>query len=246
MFELIGAVIGWIWNGIQAITTAIVYGLVAAWHFLAAFAGDIWSAAKWSYQTILKPIGLFVDKIYKRAVDLYDHYVQPAIDWLKRVTAVARKLYFTLLAPILSTIDGVQKVLKLLELLHVQWAADLDKALAELERKLSLPLQTAIHFVNGIINRVESYVLTAENLFQQVTHLNTLRRDLGAVQNIQWNSLLRNVKTELAKNPWKAATLAPPGHYDSILDAHLAGEANVDGVDVSALVQFFDERTAQT
>lgn len=240
MFELIGAVIGWIWNGIQALTTAIVYGLVAAYHFLAAFAGDIWSAAKWSYQTILKPVGLFVDKIYKRAVDLYDHYVQPAIDWLKRVTAVARKLYFTLLSPILATIDGVQKVLKLLELLHVQWAADLDKALAELERKLSLPMQKTIQFVNGLINRVESYVLTAENLFQRVTHLNTLRRDLGAVQNIQWNSLLRNVKG------LRPSQLKPSDKLASV-DAHLQlmedvfnGNDEKTGIDVEQIYRLLD------
>lgn len=205
MFALIGAVVGWVVSAFQAVTDVIVYGLVAAAHFLFAFGIIIWDGVKFTYANILKPIGLFVDKIYQRAIALYNKYVEPVVKWLDRVTATLRRIYMTVLAPILSTIDGVQRVLKLLELLHVAWAQQLDDELAALERKLSLPLQLAIRFINSITNRIEAYVLTAENLFQRVTHLNTLRRDLGAVQNIQWNSLLRTVAPRRA-----ARVVGPP------------------------------------
>jgi len=194
MFGFIVALAGWIWDAFQAVSDAVVVALVAAYHFLLSFGLAIWDAAKFTYQDILKPVALWLDKVYTRFAELYRKYVQPAIDWLDRVTKTLRKLYFTLLAPIFAVIDGVKKTLALLALLHVQFAQKLETELSDLERKLSLPLQLTIRFLNGLINRVESYVLTTENLFQRVTNLGTLRRDLTAVQNIQWGSLLRNLQ----------------------------------------------------
>jgi hypothetical protein len=244
MFAFLASLVGWIWNAFQAVTDAIVYGLVVAWHLLQAFAGIIWDGAKFTYQNILKPIGVFVDKIYTRAIALYTKYVEPVVKWLDRVTATLRKIYLTVLAPILSTIDGVQRVLKLLELLHVAWAKQLDDELAALEQKLSLPLQLAIRFLNSITNRIESYVLTAENLFQRVTHLNTLRRDLGAVANIQWNSLLRNVAKKGSYQVVGPPAPVTLGDFDEAVDGFGAGADVIAGVDLTVLEQFWDETFA--
>jgi hypothetical protein len=240
MFGFLASLVSWIWDGFQAVSDAVVAGLVAAYHFLSAFAGAIWDAAKFSYQNILKPVGIWLDKMYQRAVLLYDQYVQPVIKWLDRVTAVIRKVYFTVLAPILSVIDGVKRMLALLALLHIQLAQKLEDELTALERKLSLPLQAAIQFLNGIINRVESYVLTAENLFQRVTHLGTLRRDLTAVQNIQWGSLLRNVPRALSAPAPARAPLAPIADADAILQNVVDGDGALVGIDVSAASQEFE------
>lgn len=236
----IGAIISWVVGAFQVVSDAILTALVFAYHFLRAFAGDIWTAAKFSYQNILKPIGVWLDRVYQRAVALYAKFVQPVINWLDRVTATLRRIYMTVLAPILSTIDGLQRVLKLLELLHVAWAQQLDDELTALERKLSLPLQLAIQFINSITNRIESYVLTAENLFQRVTHLNTLRRDIGAVQNIGWNALMRNVAPRLSGWHQTPAKLAPLSDADAHLDSLVNGNGEAVGVDVSAALQEFD------
>lgn len=244
MFGWITSIVSWIWDGFQAISDAVVTGLVIAYHFLSSFASAIWDAAKWSYQNILKPVGEFLDKAYQRFKDLYEQYVVPIQAKLDRIVAGLRKIYNTYVQPLLSTIDGLRKVLELLKLLHVQFAAQLDAELGALEQKIAGPLLLAIQVINRIDSTISQYILTIDNLFQRVTMLNTIRRDLAPLGNIQWNSMLRNTVARGQAGVTPPATLTTMNDQLDLLDNVVAETDDNQTIDLSAADALLDELMA--
>lgn len=236
MWGIITGIASFIWGGIQAGFDAIVVALQWAANALKTGLLGAWSAVRFAWSDIIRPIGQAVDWAYDRLKTLYTAVIQPALAWLKRITAVVRSVYNTLLRPILNTIDHVRQVLQLLELLHVSFAAKLDAELADLERKLSLPLQLVIQVLNGISNRIESYVLTAENLFQRVTHLGSIGRDVQAIQNIHWGQWVSGLTDAQRATPATPGALAPVDDHVALLQSALTDDTVGDGIDIAGAV----------
>jgi hypothetical protein len=244
MLGFLANLVSWIWNGIQAVADAAVIALQWAYRGLRLFSGAIWDASGWFYQNILKPIGQILYRAYDRLRGLYEQFVQPVIDWLGKLSALLRQLYTTFVAPILSIIDGIQRVLQLLETFHIEWAKELDDALQSLEDKLSKPLQLAIQFINGIISRIETYVLTADNLFQRVTHMRTIVRDLNAIGNLHAWQLMNTLSDKQKAGPSGSQPLATADDQAQWLDNVFSGNDQATGLDVESsatlMEQLFD------
>lgn len=236
MWGVIVGVAGWIWGAAQTAIDAIVIALQWAAGALKTAVLGAWQAVRFTWNDIVKPIGRFIDDAFQRVKALYTNIIKPSLDWLKRVTHAIRSVYDSVLRPILNTIDRVRQVLQLLELLHVPFAAKLDAELADLERKLALPLQLVIRALNGLTNRVESYVLTAENLFQRVTHLNTIARDLKAIQNLHWAGWTEGLSTAARAKPPAPAPLAPATDHAATLTSVLNGNFDDAGVDMQPAI----------
>jgi len=195
------SLISLVWTGIQTIADYAIIALTYAFNVLKGFAGAIWSAARFTWSNILKPVGEWLHKAYDHLKAIYDKYGAKVIKWARRITCAVRSVYDAYFRPILTTIDAVRRVLELLSLFHIQWAAQLDKALADLERKITKPILDIIQTVNFWVNRVESFVLTVDNLFVRATHLNTIRRDLAAIGNMHWNHSIATLTEKQKDGP---------------------------------------------
>jgi hypothetical protein len=231
----------WVWNGLQVAADVAITLLQFAYRGLRAFGVAVWDASGWFYKNLLKPVGDFIHRAYDRLRGLYEQFVQPALNWLHDLSNLLRKIYSTFVAPILSLIDGVQRVLQLLELFHIQWAKELDQALQRLEDKLSQPLQLAIRFLNQIVNRVESYVLTADNLFQRVTHLRTFQRDLNAVLNLQSWRLMGTLTDKQKAGPAGAQPLAAADDHLQFMEDVYNGNDQATGIDADGALLLMEQ-----
>ncbi len=244
MFGWILGFFGFIWNGIQAGFDAIVAAL--EWSVGALKGGLLaaWRAVRFAWDDVLKPVGRWLDDAYQRLRQAYTDVIKPGLDWLQRVTDALRRVYATFLQPILSTIEQVRRILKLLELLHVQFAAQLDAALGKLEQKLSLPLQLVISEFNKLTSRVEGYVLTADNLFVRVTQLQSIGRDIQAIRNISWNYVIKGIPPEKKKKPDALPALTPAAAHVDTFDQSLTDDTIGDGIDMAGAVALFDDSLA--
>ncbi len=144
------------------------------------------------------------------------------------MTDALRRIYNQFLRPILSTIEQVRRILKLLELLHIQFAAQLDAELAKLEQKLSLPLQLVISEFNKLTNRVEGYVLTADNLFVRATQLASIGRDIQSIGNISWNHMIDGINGNPKPRDGAPLQSLPAEQFAAIFEASAAGEETDD------------------
>jgi phage-related protein len=234
------AVIGVVWDAIQTVADYAILALTYAWQFLKAFAGDIWTAAKYVYTDILKPVGEFLHRAYDRLKAIYDKVVAPIERWARRITNAVRGVYNAYFRPILSAIDGVRRVLELLTLLHVQWASQLDKALADLEQKISAPVQEVIGVINHWVNRIESFVLTADNLFRRATLIGSIQRDLNSITNLSWNRSLRSVQHKYTVDDVKEEALMGADEFVQFFDAVADEDEEGTGVDFSAARDVFE------
>lgn len=231
--------LGFLWDGVQAVADAAIIALTAAWHVLSAFAGAIWDAGKFTYQNLLKPIGVFLKDSYERLKGVYDKFVKPALKWLDRVSSALRKVYDTYFRPVLSAIDGVRKLAQLLELLHVQWAKQLDDYLLQLEHKIAAPILDVIQFVNAIDSRIDSYVLTVDNLFKKATLLGSIKRDLQPVMNLWWNGQTSHLTAAQKHGPQSADELHPLQDHADTFEQVLDGDESASGLDLGIMEQVF-------
>lgn len=240
MFGWVAAVAQAIWDGIQAVADAVVVALTFAFKALKLFGTAVWDAGKFVYKDVLKPIGMFVDRVYKHVRDFIQKVYAPIHGWLTRISKALRLVYTHYVRPILNLIDGTRKILELLALLHVQWAAKLDAELAALERKLSAPILQAIQVINAIDSRIEGYILTADHLFQRVTFLRTLKRDVNAVANIQWNASIKAMSAGHETWLTGAAGLEAVDTHVQSFGQVLEGNELGSGVNVSDIAKTFD------
>jgi hypothetical protein len=241
MWAIIGQVVGWVWEGLKAVGTGISIALGPVVRLISRGLGSVWNAARFSWAHILKPAGQWLDRMYQRAKALYENIYPKVHEWLGRITKALRLVYDAYFRPILDTIDHVRRVLHLLALLHVDFAAKLDRELALLEQKIALPILKAIEVINAIDSRIDAYVLTVDNLFKRVTLLGSVARDVGAIANIQFRSMLRNVPKRVDTGKPQHAVLKTPAEHEERLSKILDDEAGSEDVDVAAGVALFDE-----
>jgi hypothetical protein len=241
MWAWIGLIVGWIWTGIQATYDVLVTALLWAFRAAKAFGLLAWDAGKFVWSNIVKPVFEILKAYAKILKDFYTNYVKPLQDWLKRISKMLRTIYDTYFKPVLDVIDAARKTLQLLELLHVEWAKALDQYLLKLEQKIAAPILEAIQFVNALDSRIDNYVLTIEHLFQRVTLLKTIERDVKPLLNIQWATMLRGL-SQAVSGPRTGAPDAKSAdewhaQFEEWLDADGAtGEPLID----DAVAQFED------
>jgi hypothetical protein len=130
---------------------------------------DLWSK-------VLKPAWAKFNKWIDRAHDWLVTKFGPILCWLQKARKRITEFYKKYIRPWLDAIDITRKFLKLLEALHVKWAAELDRELAALEDFVTRPFLLVVGKLNEIINLVNS-VIDGFGLFQRVVLIRSLVRD---------------------------------------------------------------------
>lgn len=239
MWAAIIAVVSVIWDAVQAAADYVIISLAYAYQALKSFAGFIWDAARFTYQDILKPIGQWLHDGYERLKAIYDRVIAPVVKWANRLTCAIRKVYRVYFQPVLSAIDGIRRLLELLALLHVPFAQQLDDVLKALEAKITGPIQLVIGVINGLVNRIESYVLTVDNLFRRATLIGSIGRNLNSIVNMHWNRAFSTFTEKQGEGPVGMDDYTPVDERLQLFDSITAGDDANTGIDVeAALVNF--------
>ena len=196
-----------IWTGIQAVgqvTLEILKWAVAKlWAFatmvynglrelgkdmLGAFK-KVWGFTKEIYTDVLKPAWDKFFKFAKQVQDWLQQKFKPIFDLLFKWRKRLQDFYTKWVRPILDVIGITRKIIRVFELLNFKWARELDKKLAELERRIDEPFRRALTELNKVIN-VVNRVVTADGLFQRLALVRSVERDIREVSRafVNWRS----------------------------------------------------------
>ncbi len=152
----------------------------------------------------------FIAKVVRKIYDVIKNVVEriarmlakifgPILRYLKSIRFTLKQIYDNVIRPILDFIDKVQAVLRILQLFGVDWAKKLDVKLQQIEEYVLAPYEFLVTKLNEISNWINR-IVTLDGLFQRVTLLNSLLRDVGYTNNLWWNS---NARPENAIPPGK-------------------------------------------
>lgn len=152
---------------------------------------------KWLKDT-LGPALKFIDSVRQRVLEIYDRYFRPIFD----------------------TIEVVRRTLQLLAALRLDWARELDRKLAEIEDRLLWPIREAMFRLNQVtewINRI----VTLDGLFQRLTLLRSVGRDIGRIAAIWHQAHSRPLTDEERRSDPAAPGLKPPEQVAADFRAYL-------------------------
>lgn len=170
-------VLHWLYLGLSATVTTIGNGLVGLGKTLKTAFLKSWDFLRATYDHVLKPawekFWKFFDKVQRWLKDT----LAPVFKFLRAVRDEILCFYKTWIRPILDVIDATRGILRVLEALHIEWAAKLDAQLGAIEDWVNRQFDRVLSKVNeaiGIVNRV----VTADGLFQRVALIRSLERDI--------------------------------------------------------------------
>jgi hypothetical protein len=169
-----------------------VYHLFAQFwsQVLRPFIGFVWRNIErlqtWLKQT-MGPVLKFLEQVRKRVFDIYDRYFRPILD----------------------TIDVARGALRILATFRVEWARELDRKLAELQEWILWPIREVMLRLNEAMNWINR-IVTLDGLFQRLTLLRSITRDIGRIGAI-WHAAASRPLTaeERRTNPALPPTKTP-------------------------------------
>lgn len=253
MFAIIGAIVGFIWDGITAATAAIVqflqWAVTALWAFatatynaLLALTGKVlegfrkaWDFLRLTYDDVLKPAWLQFWKIIDRVRGILQDVFGPVLKFLRTVRDYVLAFYKRFVRPVLDVLDAVRQVLRVLEALHVKFAQQLDAAIGRLEALIDRPFRFVLEKLNEVIN-VVNRVITADGLFQRLALVRSLQRDVALVGRVLVNPLMGAPSEKQSVRLANAWTPQPAPDLHDQLAAYLRGESNDSGDVIDAAV----------
>jgi len=210
----------WIWNGIQAATTATVAFLSATvqilWSVVRATGSLLWKVGShvWTFfratwDHVLKPAWDKVFKFVDRVHDWAEKYLGPTLRKLNDLRKRLNGFWKTYVRPILDIIDVTRRVLQLATTLHIPFAHAIDVALGNIEATIERRYQQLLGALNDIINLVNR-VITLDGLVQRVALIRSLERDYVFAWRALTNSFvaLRDVGAEHTEATQKRSDLA--------------------------------------
>jgi len=127
----------------------------------------------------------------------------PILRFLLEVRRRLLEFYAKWFRPIFDTIDVIRRILGLLSVLHLDFARKLDQKLAELERRLRLPLEVVIRKINEAIDVVDA-IIDANGFFRRLALIRSLVRYQKDALKVWWQSVhrpLAGVKREEYESP---------------------------------------------
>jgi len=258
MWEVVGIIAGFIWDGVQAGIAAVVTALAATVSFLwgaviALFNAMLavgatlmqgfqkaWDFVKATYDEVLKPAWDKLHELFTRVRDWLNDTFGPVLRFLRSVRSYILDFYKTWIRPVLDAIDATRQILKILEALHIAWAQALDNILGDIEDAVNHALIQVLGPLNKVIGIVNG-VVTGNLLFQRVPFLRTLQRDL----NPAWKLLTSAPSSSLSGDDvaWLGrafSTQSPEELTDDIVEWFDGGENDV-GATLDAMVQRLED-----
>ena len=208
MWAWIGVVAEAIWGAAQTAYDAIVASIVWSVKFLWALAIELYNGAislggliqtgfkkAWDflstiYDDVLKPAWGKFWTLFDRFRTWLNATFGPVLKFLQAVRNDVLGFYHDWIRPVLDIIDAARGILRVLELLHIKFAAALDAYLGQLEALINKPFQellSKLNLVVDFVNRIE----TADGLIQRVAHIRTLQRDILFATRVLTNSRTR-------------------------------------------------------
>jgi hypothetical protein len=201
LFNLLVAAFTWLFNALLAVATALVNAIkIIARGFIHVISDIIHG----------RFLHLFQD--YLDLKDKLTQWLKPVLDFLKKVKALFDKY---VLAPLLRTINMIQKIrqfLTIFRILGFKWAAVLDNQLLKLEQRLitnTLVIQSWINFAISAISLIMDPTLIMRRNFM----LASLLSFLGAFKRVVFFGANRTPSTdEISQMHTDNAALAPQTH----------------------------------
>jgi len=134
---------------------------------------------QWAYHKILKLEAWLKQKF------------APLVNFLRRVRDELNALYKKFVRPIIDTIEFIRQLNRVLEFFHIHVLQSLDRVLAEIESRIDqavLWLYSRLTIVENWIDKI----ITLDGLFQRLTLLRSLERDVL----YQWRILTNARRTD--------------------------------------------------
>jgi hypothetical protein len=106
--------------------------------------------------------------------------LRPIISFLMKARKFIDKIYKTYIAPFMKAIQHIRQFLQILKLLHVKFAAELDKALAQVQRDV----QGVFTQIRGILNTtidLLNIIADPSKLLRKPTMVLSIRRSIHAL-----------------------------------------------------------------
>lgn len=210
------------------IGTAIAHFALAVAHVFVkvyGFVGKFWTG-------VLRP---FVTKVWEHLARFerwLKDTVGPVLKFLDRVRLEFRKFYERWFRPIFDTIDAVRGTLRVLGLLHFEWARQVDAKLGELENRIMAPLRAVMVRLNEVsdwLNRI----VTLDGLLQRKALIESMWRDAALGLNIWWRSVHRPMTAEKRAEYERRADARPLAAVVSDLQAYAEHQGGPDATRIN-------------
>jgi hypothetical protein len=173
-----------LWQVIVLIGRAVAQAMIG----VASVLGKTFGVLGKLWTNVLRPFVSWAWREFQALHAWLKRTFQPALDFLYKVRHKLLELYAKYLRPVLDTIEITRRLLQLLATLRIEWARTLDRKLAELEYRLTLPLLEAMRAINRAINWIDR-IVDFDGFFQRVTLIQSLLRYERDAWNVWWTSV---------------------------------------------------------
>lgn len=194
-----------LWN------VTVIVGKALAWFAinLGGVFGKVYSLLSRFWSGVLRPFIAWTWGRIDKLASWLQRTFAPALKFLETLRLYVLKIYDTYFKPIFDTIEVVRRVLQLLAALHVDFARELDRKLAELEDRLLWPIREAMFRINQVSDWVNR-IVTLDGLLQRITLLRSVARDVGRIGAIWHAAHTRPLTDEERRASPSAPGLKPP------------------------------------
>lgn len=198
--NLLASIINLFGGGNQGVNPATV-AMIQQAAFVAAQATDDVMRSHWSLMNaiakLLAAISGAITGIVKPAWDktkdsrqAHQNVVQKILTGILRAIrtaqAILRDIYQRFIRPVLIVLQQIRRILFILRLFHVKFAAQLDGILGRIQSKFIAPYLYVLRTINGIGNWV-NLVITARGVIQRPVFLNSMYAYQRQWVNMWWS-----------------------------------------------------------
>jgi hypothetical protein len=228
LISAIAAVFGWLAD--KAVTIGTILWQVAvligravgqAMIGVASVLGKTFGVLGKLWSNVLRPFVGWAWREFQALHAWLERTFRPALEFLYKVRAKILELYTKYMRPVLDTIEITRRLLQLLAALRLEWARTLDRKLAELEHRLTLPLLEAMRAINWTINWIDR-IVDFDGFFQRVTLIQSLLRYERDAWNVWWTSV-RGREVEKGKVTTGAVPESTPAAAAKTVTSYIRG-----------------------
>lgn len=225
---------------IQDALTALGNAIKAVWAILSRMAGFILNALKSILRDVIK--GLI--QVFEDIRNILKKIVKDILIPLAKGLASARKrlleIYQKFIRPLLIWMQDIRRILNILALFHVPFAAKLDAKLADLERRITAPFLLLLRYSNQLANWM-NVIVTPKYLFQKPTFLGSLNAYKGESINLLINAMHVSPTAAMKVKASSAFTLGDAKQSKAQLTAFLQSGSGEMAPSITAAQSTFDD-----
>jgi hypothetical protein len=157
ILDAIGQFLAWLLNLIVSALQWILQVIEAVGNFFLSIFRAVGRFFTWVYDRLLKGVLTKFVNAVMRLHEWLEEKLAPILRFIEKVRAYLDRIFKLYIRPILRLIDHIRKILLILRLLHVKWAAELDTRLGQIEgqiTRLFLEVRGYLNFVIDTLNAI--------------------------------------------------------------------------------------------